>query len=452
MRPNMPLKQQSQAIINKLKQYWRAFNREQAYKPPVQYFVRLGITVVVVFIGGFLLWANLATLDSAAIAQGQIISQSKNKTIEHLEGGVVKNIHVKDGQIVTKDQFLITLDPAKPQAQYDVYHKEYLHLLAEKSRLVAERDNLKHIDWPADLKHVESIKSIQLRLLKANQRSIKSQLIILKKQVAQLKNEIKNYHARVKSEGKQLKLINQEVEVVAELERKKLIELPKLLALKREAARLAGLQEQYLGQVASTEQKIGEIKQKIITLQDEYFKKTIEELKDVTQKLAEVHHKLEAAHDVLKRTTIKAPIAGTVLGLTQFTVGGVITPGETLLQIVPSQDKLIAEVQVGAADIESVHVKQKARVYILAFKQRNTPTLNGTVSYVSADSYKDEKDQQVYYKALITIDDKELKKLNLKKLYPGMQVNAMIIIANRSPMDYFLTPLIESFRYAMREQ
>jgi membrane fusion protein, type I secretion system len=415
-------------------------------------FIIIGVAIIVVFIGGFVLWATFSYLESAAIATGQLIAESKNKTIEHLEGGIIKTIHVRDGQTVQKGQALLKLETTKAKAQHEVLEKQQILLQAEQARFIAERDDKKQIVFPKSLANEKEIKTIQSRILKTNILSFEGQLKILNKQVKQLQNEIKSYQAQVKAEHEQLKYINQEIKVVEYLEKKKLIELPRLLELKREAAKLTGNHGQYLGLIARSEQKIGETKQRIITLKDERLKEVLKELKEVRAKLADLEPKVKAAKDTLKRTTIIAPIKGIVVGLTQHTLGGVITPGETLMTIFPSQDKLIAEANVNPSDIELVKKGQKARVYLTALKQRNSPSLVGTVYFLSADIFQNEKNEQRFYKVKITIDKDELKKLKNVELYPGMQVHVMIITDKRTPLDYFLTPIVDSFRFAFRER
>lgn len=422
-----------------------------APKPSIKGPVTYGLLTIILFIGGFILWSFLAQLESAAIAQGQIIAETKNKTVEHLEGGIIKGIHVKDGQKVKQGQALIKLDVTKAKSQLDVLSKQYDLLLAEEARLIAERDNKKEISFPKDLGKDEKIKSIQRRLLKMNRQTFNGQLAIYKKQIEQLKKEIQSYKAQVKAENEQLKLINQEIKAVEYLEKRKLIELPRLLELRRNAADLTGNHGQYLGMIARSEQKIGETNQRIITLKDEYIKNILTELKEVRNKLADIKPKLESAQDTLHRTTITAPIKGIVVGLTQHTIGGVINPGESLMTIFPSQDRLIAEANVNPSDIELIRNGQTARIYLTALKQRNTPSLMGKVVHLSADVFHEQNTNERYYRVKIEIDDKELKKLDDVKLYPGMQVRVMIITDKRTPMDYFLTPIFDSFRYAFRE-
>ena len=425
--------------------------QNEADYPPISKYLKIGLLGLLVFIGGFIVWATTSSLESASIAQGKLIAETKNKTIKHLEGGIIESIHVKDGDEVTKGQLLITLDDTKPKASLAVLKQKYLSLIAEEARLVAERNKDTNIKWPNTLKEIPKLKRIQQNILNANVDSFEGQLKILNKQIDQLNNEIASYQSRLTAGKEQLVFIKQELEMYKKLEKKKLIELPKLLEMKRKSADLKGSQGQLKGQIAKAQQKIGETQQKIITLKDEYKKNILTELKEVRDELDDVKPKLEAAVDTLNRTTITSPNDGVVVGLTQFTRGGIIAPGEELMNIFPSRDKLIAEAKVNPADIEVIHTGHKARVYLTAYKQRNTPSLIGRVIYISADVFVDENTNQSYYKAYVKIPEQELQKINNVQVFPGMNVQVMIVTDERTPLDYFLTPIKDSFRYAFRE-
>ncbi|WP_367606233.1 HlyD family type I secretion periplasmic adaptor subunit [Legionella sp. W05-934-2] len=441
------------AFYQKLKQLfsWHQPSKIDTLVPPYQKYAHAGLGIIIVFLGGFIFWACFSTLESAAVATGQIVAETKNKSIQHLEGGIIESILVNDGETVKKGQVLITLDVTKAQASLDVLETQYYSLTAEKARLIAERDKTKSIQWPDELSHHERLKETQTNLLLSNRLTIDGQLKILNQQINQLDQEIESYKAQLESETKQLALIQEEIKAVDYLYKRKLIELPKVLELKRKSAELTGNRGQYLGLISKAQQKIGETKQRIITIKDNYLKEVLDQLKEVQDKLAEVSPKLNATRDTLKRTKITAPTDGIVVGLNKFTVGGVITPSETVMQILPLNDKLIAEAQVNPNDIELIHIGQKARVYLSALKQRNSPALIGSVILVSADSFHDDKTNQSYYKVKVAIPPDELVKLNKIVLYPGMQVRVMIITQSRTPFDYFITPIQDSFRYAFRE-
>jgi membrane fusion protein, type I secretion system len=423
-------------------------------KEPLQF----GLIILLVFVGGFLLWSLLAPLESAAVATGRVTVDTNRKSIQHLEGGIVEKLYVRDGDKVKKGDILIQLKNTQSKASLDLVRGQVNELLALEARLVAQRDKAKNVVFSEallkqkDNPKVAKIMKSQKAIFKAEHDSFKGQIEILRQRVVQLEKEIDSLNAQVTSETKQLKLIEEEIEAVAFLEKKKLIEKPRLLALQREAARLIGNRGEHLGLIAKAQQKIGETKTQLIAITDKRQKDALQELRDTQQKLADLLEKEKSAEDVSDRTTIRAPQSGTVVSLQEHTIGGVLRPGETVMDIVPSGDKLVIEAQIDPLDIDVVHKGLEAKVNLTAFKQRSTPALDGVVDRVSADSFTNEQTGATYYLARVSISADQLKRLHDVKLYPGMPVQVMIITDKRTPFAYFVSPIQESFRRAFREQ
>lgn len=427
-------------------------------QPATRRATSLGLIAVLIFFGIFGAWSVFATIESAAIAQGYVFVQGERKDIQHLEGGIVKTIFVAEGEHVTAGQDLMKLEDTKSKASRDVLRGQLNELLAEEARLIAERDQSSEITWPQDLldqkddlKVQELIKS-QTDIFNADRSTLTSQLNILNQQKIELNKQIESLKAQIESETKQLELINIEIKDVAYLEQRKLIEKPRLLALQREAARLIGDKGEHTGKIAEAEQKIGETEQQIITVKNKYREDILTHLREAQAKLADTKQNFIAAQDVLNRTLIKAPVSGTVYGMTQHTIGGVITPGSTMLQIVPDTGNLIIEARLSVNDIDVVHTGLTAYVRLTAYKVRHTPVFQGKVTYVSADRFVDEKSQIPYFKAYVKIDSKEFNIFRAYKLYPGMPVSVMIATGRRSPFDYFARPILDSFWSAFREK
>ncbi len=417
-----------------------------------------GLIAIILFFGIFGLWSVIAKIDSAAVAEGFITVESNRKTIQHLEGGIVRNIFVKEGEEVKSGQPLMKLDDTQANASLEILQSQLNELMAEEARLVAERDGDKAIEWPEALKKQQDKPGIK-KLLKSqqaifisNKKTIVGQVEILKQRIGQLEKEIDSLRAQTVSQSKQLELIEEEIVAVAYLEKKKLIERSKLLALQREAARLEGNRDEHLGLIAKTEQKIGETKLQIITVTDTYLQEILTRLREIQGKLADLHERFHATKDILSRTLITAPQSGRVLDLKQHTIGGVVRPGDAILDIVPSQDQLIIEARINPLDIDIVHAGLEASIRLTALKQRYTPILTGEVIHVSADRYIDQNTQQPYFKAFVTIDAKEVAKIRGYNLYPGMPVTVMIVVDKRSPLSYFMSPIYQSFWQAFREQ
>lgn len=426
--------------------------------PPISNPVKFGLAVISIFFGTFILWSLLAPIESAAIAPGKVVVDSNRKTIQHLEGGIVKELLVRDGSNVKKGDLLIRLDNTQAKASLELLRGQAVELLAAEARLKAERDGATEIAFPKRLKPYEDIpevKSIlvsQRAIFDANKKTLSGNLNILEQRKVQLEKEIESLDSQVKAETKQLKLIQEEIEAVAFLEKRKLIEKPRLLALQRESARLLGDRGEHIGLIAKAQQKIGETSMQLLTTKDKYQKDVLDQLRDTQQRLADILQRTKAAQDVLDRTNIVAPQSGKVVGLTAHTIGGVIAPGKEVLYIIPSDDKMIIEARVNPLDIDVVHEGLLAKIQFTAFKSRSTPVVDGVVKDVSADSFEDPNTREFYYKARISIDKEQMARLNNVKLYPGMPAQVMIIIDKQSPFDYFVTPIKSSFDRAFREQ
>ncbi|MGI8738758.1 MAG: HlyD family type I secretion periplasmic adaptor subunit [Gammaproteobacteria bacterium] len=420
--------------------------------------VAAGLAIILVFFGGFGAWAALAPLSSAAIAPGAVRVEGNRKTVQHLEGGIIAELRVRDGDAVERGQLLIRLDPTQAKARFEAQLNQYLTLQSEKARLIAERDGFERIVFPPALlslrdrpRVIESITS-QKRIFDTRRRSLKGRISIFEQRVEQLRSQGEGLVGQVRAEDSQIALIDEEIVGAQQLFDQGLEGNVRLLELKRAAAALAGSRAGHLAAIAQSEQAIGETKLEIINARDEYDAETAAALKDVQVRLAENAEALRATRDILRRTDIRAPIAGVVMNTRFFTVGGVVEPGKPLLDIVPQNDELVAEVQVSPLDIDVVTPGLPAQVRLTAFKARKTPVLNGLVTHVSADSLVDEQTGVAYYQALIEIDAQELARLTSVKLYPGMPLEGLVITGTRTFWNYLIRPLTDSFAHAFREQ
>ncbi len=421
--------------------------------------ILFGVIIIVFFIGGFSLWAVVAPLESAAIAPGKVIVAGYHRSVQHLEGGIVKAIYVKDGSAVKKGQVLIKMDDTRDKIALQLRQNEVFELSAIASRLIAERDDKNKITFSARLQSqqhnakIQEIIKSQTDIFKANEAAHKNNLTIVEQKIKQLNQEIKGTESLLASIKRQLSLIQEEVKTTTYLEKQKLIERSKLLALQRSEADLKGKRGESVAKIASLKQKIGEAQLQKAAFEKERSKEINKELRESQQKLAEAVEKEKAAQDVLDRTSIVAPQTGTVVGLKVHTIGGIIKPGEVIMDVVPSQEQLVVEARVNPSDIDVVHKGLKAKIQLTAFKTRTTPTLLGTVTKVSADIFTNEATGETYYLVRIVIPKKELMRMpEDQKLYPGMPAQAMIVTAKLTPWQYFATPILESFQRAFKEQ
>ena len=430
---------------------------ETPERPPVGRPLLAAAIIILVFFGGFGAWAVLAPLDSAALAPGRVTVASNRKTVQHLEGGIVKELLVKEGDAVAGDQVLIKLDDTQARARLDLLYSRYDKLLATEARLETEQASAAEIVFPESLtsrRHqpqVAKILDAEKALFEARQRSTEGRIHIFHKRIDQLNKEISGLAAQVAAEDEQLVIIEDERASFEVLFKKGVVGKARLLRLKREAAKLKGERGDHLSQITQARQRIGETELEIIDLKNSMLNQVVSGLSDTQAELVDVSERLKAAEDILVRTDIRAPQAGVVMGLNVHTEAGVIAPGQRLLDIVPEDDTLVIEAQVTPNDIDVVYAGLPAQVRLTAFKQRNTPLLDGKLTRVSADSFTDERSGASYFLARITIDAAELKKLDGRELYPGMGAEVMIKTGKRTTMDYILAPLTDSLRRAFRE-
>ena len=430
---------------------------ETPERPPVARPLLAAAIIILVFFGGFGTWAALAPLDSAALAPGRVTVASNRKTIQHLEGGIVKNLLVKEGDAVAGGQILIQLDDTQSRARLDLLRSRYDKLMATEARLEAEQALVPGIRFQESLTarrdqpQVAKILNAEKALFESRRRSTEGRIRIFHKRIAQLNKEISGLQAQVAAEEEQLVLIADERASFEKLFKRGVVGKARLLKLKREEADLKGDRAEHLSLITKARQRIGETELEIIDLKNNVLNQVVGGLRDTQAELVEVSERLKAAEDILVRSDIRAPQAGVVMGLNVHTEAGVIAPGQRLLDIVPEDDTLVIEAQITPNDIDVVYAGLPAQVRLTAFKQRNTPMLDGKLTRVSADSFTDERSGASYFLARITIDAAQLKKLDGRELYPGMGAEVMIKTGKRTTMDYILAPLTDSLRRAFRE-
>ncbi len=419
--------------------------------------VGIGLATIAVFFGAIGGWAALAPLESAAIAPGVVSVDTNRKTVQHLEGGIVGEIRIRDGDRVGAGQVLLRLDDTQPRATLDLLRGRQVAASALEARLIAERDGLEKITFPDWLvKERENPKSReiidgQVNIFESRRKAVVGKTSILKQGIAQYSEEIIGLRGQIKSEDRQLELITDELKGLRYLFEKGFAKKPRILALEREAARIKGSRSQNIARIARAEQSIAETRLRINELRTEMINEAVAQLRDVQSELFDLAERVKAAEDVFRRTEIRAPLDGTVVDLQVHTLGGVIAPGERLLDIVPSGDRLVIEARVDPADIDVVHPGLRAEVRLTAFNRRSLVPIEGTVTSVSADSLVDERSGTSYYLARVELAEDFAQALGDVSLYPGMPVEVMIVTGARTALDYFMRPISRSLNRAFRE-
>ncbi len=416
--------------------------------------IAFGVIVVALFLGGFGVWAALAPLESAAIARGTLSVDSKRKAVQHLEGGIIADILVEEGEVVAAGQDLVALDDTQARASFSLIEAQYRSTAALQARLQAERDGLAQIRWPEWLHRAvngEDILATQERIFLARAQSLENHTAIYHRRIAQMREEVAGLEEEIRAQDLQIDLLEEELQGLSGLVEKGYEGKTRLLALKRRKAEIAGERGRNRAQIARVEQSIGETRLKITELGNARLNEVVEELRDAETRLSDLRERRSAARHVLSRTRVPAPVSGTVVNLQVFTRGGVIRPGQWLMEIVPAGDELVIEAQVDPIDIDVVYTGLPAQVRLTAFSHLTTPILSGTVLQVSADSLFDERTGAPYYEARVALDP-EQPGLEGLKLQPGMPAEVMVVTGKRTPLDYLLKPIVTSFGRALREE
>ena len=421
-------------------------------------FVVLGLLVIAIAFGGFGTWAAMAPLDSAVVAPGVVSVESRRKSVQHLEGGIIKEILVRDGQTVAAGQVLIRLDVTQTQANVTTIQNQLDAARALEARLLAERDHLDKVAFPEDMRARQSLPSVreviegQKTEFQERRKSLEGQTAILNKRVSQFEKEIEGLQAQQKSKQEQLRIIADELVGLRELHEKGYFPRTRILAMEREMARLRGERGEDLASIAGSENGIGEAELQIIQLEQRFREEVVNDLRETRDEIKQLQERLVVARDVLRRSEILSPLAGEVQELAVHTIGGVIGHGQELMQIVPTDDKLIVEAKVSPSDIDSLAEGQTAEVRLTSFQTRTTPIIQGTVSTVTADRIVDERNGVDYYLAQIVVPDDQLHHLEGKKLLAGMPAEALIKTGSRTVLEYLLKPIDDAIAVGLKEE
>lgn len=419
--------------------------------------LRLGLISLVVLLGGVLTWAICTQLSGAVIATGTLAVEGSVKKIQHPTGGVVAELLVKEGQQVAAGDVLLRLDATLQAASQAIVSKSLNQAWARQARLEAERDNANEVTVPKELLARMSVD--QARVLMASEQQLfldrrasrEGQKKQLRERVQQLNETIVGHDIQQKTKAEEIELIDTEYQAVKKLFDKGLMTLDRVNALARGIARLRGERGQLMASIAEARGKIAETELQRLQVDQTFRSEISEELRDLLARQGELIEREISASDQLKRIDITSPIAGRVQQLTVHTVGGVISPAESLMQIVPADDELLVEAKISAQDIDQVSLGQEATLRLSAFNRSTTPELQGSVVRLSADLIQDERTGVGFYRAGIRISKGELARLPGLTLVPGMPVESLIKTGDRTVLSYLLKPISDHAQRAFRE-
>ena len=417
-----------------------------------------GMVVFALLVTGVGGWAASTSISGALIAPGSIVVDSNIKKVQHPTGGVIGELLVRDGDHVKAGDIVARLDQTVTRANLAIIVKGLDEFTARKARLTAERDAADTITFPQTLMaraHETDIAQIihgEQKLFELRRSARSGQKAQLRQQAEQLKEEIVGLTAQQKAKVREITLINRELDGVRDLFKNNLVPLTRLTQLEREATRLDGEQAQLIAAVAQAKGKIAEIELKIIQIDVDLSSEVAKEMREIDAKIGEFVERRVSAEDQLQRIDIRAPQDGTVFQLSVHTVGGVVTPGETIMLIVPNDESLIVEAKINPQEIEQVQLYQKTVLRFSAFNFATTPEIYGSVSRISADTTTDQRTGQTYYTIRISIAAEELSRLGRVKLVPGMPVECFIQTGERTALSYMLKPLQDQMMRAFRER
>lgn len=417
-----------------------------------------GLGVIAVFFFGIGGWAAYAPLNGAVVAPAVVKVEGNRKTIQHLDGGIVKKLLVKEGGWVAIGQSLIILEDAQARAAVDVLSQQSDALQAQEARLLAERDGDKAIAFPDGLisqrddPAVSKILQTETKQFEIRRTGLEGQVSVLKQRIAQLQEQITGAEAQQTAVKESLAIIAAELRDQNFLLGKGLTQRPRVLELERTASGLRGQLGDLIGSIAKVRQAIGEMELQAIQARNVWTTEVAKDLREAQAKLADVTPRLQAARDVLDRTNMRSPYAGYVVDLSVFSVGGVIQRGDKVMDIVPSQNGLVTEANINVDDIHDIHPGMRAELHFTAYKQRLIPVIHGDVIDVSADRLTDKRTGMPYYTALVRVNDRELAASKDVQLYPGMAVTVMIPTKERTALDYLIGPIAASFDQSFRQK
>lgn len=416
----------------------------------------IGAIIVLITFGIFGIWSTVAPLQSAALAPGKVMIKGNRKNIEHLEGGIVAELPVRDGDTVAAGDLLILLDDTQSRAQLEIAMGQYYAVKATESRLKAERDSLDAVQYPdfiatsEDPRAADSIQS-QNQVFLARRNGYLGQISVLNQRISQLGEQVHGVEALRDGKQKLVDSYAEEVGDFTELLEEGFADKQRLRELERNLARTEGEVAEHISGIAQLEIGIGETRLEILQLQKEFHTSVVDELGQVQIQVYDLEERIRAAADRADRTEIRSPVAGVIVGKTVTTVGEVISPGEPLMFVVPQAGELIVEAQVSPIDIDRVQNGQSADIRFSSFKSTTTPVIDGTVISISADALTDEQMGTSYYLARVEVTEEGYAMLENLVLVPGMPAEVLINTGSRTLFQYLTQPIRNAFARSLIE-
>ncbi|WP_413818146.1 HlyD family type I secretion periplasmic adaptor subunit [Stutzerimonas zhaodongensis] len=415
----------------------------------------IGFLIVFVTFGIFGTWATFAPLESAALAPGVVTVQSYRKTVQHLEGGIVKELLARDGDMVAAGDPLIILDDTQLRAEYGMTRSQLVAAQAMEARLAAERDGLESIDFSrmleADSERAREARQNETQIFNARRGSRLGEISVLQKRIGQLNEQISGLQSMIATKRSLEKSYSGEIGELAELLSEGYVDKQRLLEQERKLGMLRAEIADHQSDITRTKLQISETELQMVQLNKDFSSEVVGQLAEVQTRVFDLQERVSALQDRINRVVIRAPEGGMILGMKVHTVGGVVSPGTPLLDIVPSVSDLIVEAQVSPIDIDRVSVGKKADIRFSAFKNATTPEIEGKVVQISADRLMNEQTGMPYYLARVSLTEEGIRSLGALKLQPGMPAEVLINTGDRTMLQYLMQPATDAFARSMIE-
>jgi len=431
----------------------------QAPSPDLGRAGRIGLWALGIGFGGFLLWATLAPLDEGVPSQGYVAIDTKRKAVQHLSGGIVKQVLVGEGELVKEGQLLIKLDEAAARANYESVRQRYLGLRAMQGRLQAEQAGLTTISFHPDLQAAAAKDPLiaqqmrnQEQLLQSRQGGLRAELQSIEESIQGQQGLVQSYDSMLASRRNQLALLNEELGHTREVVKEGYVPRNRQLELERQISETASAIAELQGNTIRAQRSIGEMRQRAIARQQDYRKEVETQQAEVTREVQGDTEKVLSLQDDLARTDIRSPAAGQVVALAAQTVGGVISPGQKLMDIVPAHEPMLLETRVQPNLIDRVRAGMPVDVRFASFAHSPQLVVQGKLVSVSGDLLTDPQSGVAYYLARVAVTPEGIHKLGQHQMQPGMPVEVVFRTGERSLLTYLLHPLSKRIAASMNEE
>ncbi|WP_286953256.1 MULTISPECIES: HlyD family type I secretion periplasmic adaptor subunit [unclassified Pseudomonas] len=417
---------------------------------------RVGLAIVIVTFGIFGTWAAVAPLSNAVHGSGVVTVQNYRKTVQHLEGGIVKELLARDGDMVKQGDPLIVLDESQLSAEYESTRNQLIVARYKEARLRAERDGLQAIP-PVTMDGTDSDRAMEAlageqQVFRARHDSLQGEISVNRERIEQMKQQIVGLNDMVRTKRNLEKSYTGEIKQLKELLAEGFVDNQRLLEQERKLDMLKTEVADHESTITKTRLQIGETELQIVQLNKKFDSDVAKELSDVQAQVFDLQEKEAALRDRLSRVVIRAPESGMVLGMKVHTIGGVVSAATPLLDIVPASSELVIEAKVATKDIDRLELGKTADIRFTAFNQATTPVIEGTLTRISADSLTEERTGDQYYLVRVNVSEDGMKKLGTRKLQPGMPAEVLINAGDRTMLQYLLKPARNMFAESLIEE